>query len=873
MLATRFIGRTRELLRVRELFERGHPLVTIWGTGGAGKTRLALCYAGQQDRPSTFCDLSHAATLDSMLTQVASALELETRATSEENVRELGKKIRARGAELFIFDNFEQLTEVGATVIADWLRLAPQARFLVTSREKLSLSSEAGMELSPMPVPKASESTEAIARAESVELFIDRVQLYRPELTINDDNAGKIRDLIERVEGLPLAIELAAARYDALGIDGVMRRISEPMTFLVRAPRDAPARHATLRNAIAWSWDLLDAHEQRALAECAVFCGGFFTEAAEAILTAPPNRSVLEVLEALRSKSLLRAETPNEAKHEMRFSMLASIRDFALEQLQHDEHDIRARHADYYTQLGESFGLGINGPDAARMMSSLSIERENLLAAIENATEPELAFRALLALEPLYSSQGPNGSYLRLLDAQLAKITIEDAGVLLYLQILRSRGRTHHVLGQVELARRDLLRALELAEQLGSSLAKGQLLTDLGALHHRARELPEALAHYQRALEIHRTGHDRLSTDAEEGRVLGVIGAVHHDAKRFEEARPYYRSALELFQRVQHRRLEGRFLANLGVLEQELGALEDARASYDRALLALREVGDRRLEAITLGNLGVLEHRAGAHETARAHHRRAIAMLRKVGDPRSEALALARLGGVEATLNELAGARERLAEAEQLSTQIGDPITEEIVRLHRGFLEIALSLDAWIRGQAAEAIEHAENTRGKIDRARAPGKSRASLSETSDDARSTIAILERLLEGLEVWSDGDGPLPADALILGPGARSFRAPLGEWVDFRRRQPLRKILLCLVEQLRAKPGAGTALDPLIERAWPGEKIQSEAAANRLYVALASLRKLGLKECLLSRDDGYLLDPATRVIWTHGRTETHD
>lgn len=864
MLRTRFIGRTRELQRVRDLFDRGHRLVTIWGTGGAGKTRLALHYAAAQNIPWTFCDLSHARTLDTMFTLVASDLELgiQSPSASEENIRELGKRIRARGAELFIFDNFEQLTEVAATVIAEWLELAPEARFLVTSREKLSLSAEAGMELAPMAVPAVNEDPQAIARAESVELFMDRVQLYRPELALTEDNAAKIRDLIDRVEGLPLAIELAAARYDALGIDGVMRRISEPMTFLVRGPRDAPARHATLRNAIAWSWELLDAHEQRALAECSIFCGGFFAEAAEEILTAPPDRSILELLEALRSKSLLRAESPAEASGEMRFSMFASIRDFSLEQLRASgaPEKTRARHASYYTRLGEEFGLGINGPAAAKNMSALSIERENLLAVIESAPEKELALRALLALEPLYSSQGPNGTYLRLCESKLSEIRLEDVDAQLYLQALRSRGRTHHVLGHVERAREDLRAASAIAEKIGSSLAQGQLCTDLGALHHRVRELPEALEYYQRALAIHRAGKH----DSEEGRVLGVIGAVHHDAKRFEEARPHYQSALALFQKVQHRRLEGRFLANLGVLEQELGELEDARASYDRALLALREVGDRRLEAITLGNLGVLEHRAGAHEAARAHHLRAIAMLQKVGDPRSEALALARLGGVVATLGELPAARARLAEAEQISAHIGDPITEEIVRLHRGFLEIALSLDAWVRGLADEAIEHAQNARGKIARARTRTRG-PSLYETSDDARSTVAILERLLAGLEVWSEDVGVLPEDALILGPGARTFRPPGGgEWVDFRRRQPLRKLLLCLVEQLRAKPGLGLPLEVLVEKAWPGEKIQSEAAANRLYVALASLRKFGLKECLLSRDDGYLLAPETRVIW---------
>jgi predicted ATPase len=868
--AARFIGRRVELDRIRELFARGHVLVTLWGTGGAGKTRLAMEHVAASRGRQTVCELAEARSRSGMIARMASALGVraergdrvgsqpkrvgstdDAAAAEDEALSELANRLRERPGELVVLDNFEQLVGDAAQAIAALMRAAPEVRFLVTSRERLSLSEEVAIEISPLPT------------ADAVELFMDRIKTARPDLVLDEANAREVRDLVEKLDGLPLAIELAAARFDLLGVDGILRRMNDRLELLSRAPRNVPARHATLKHAIQWSWDLLDPHEQSALAQCAIFGGGFAAEAAETILELPSGAPpVLDLLDALRAKSMLRTYAPHDGFGEMRFGMLDSIRDLAIEKLGAHE-ELRSRHARYYIELGKQLAQSVDGSRAAVAMRTLSLERDNLSQIIESSTAKKVSLEALLAIDPLYASQGPFVPYLELLDRAIEGARLEEVGSELLAGALRARGRAHQMLGHVAQARSDLLRALETAEQSVQRVLAGRLLADLGVLHHRMREMPEALAHYQRALAIDRASGHR----GEEGRVLGNIGALLHDGKQYREARSHYADALDCLREVGDRRLEGRFLANLGVLEQELGAIEEARGSYERALITLRQVGDRRLEAITLGNLGVLEQRAGAHEQARVHYEKALSALKDVGDARSEALALARLGGVEATLGDLESARRRLAEAEQIASRLEDRIAEGIVRLHRGFLEIALAMEAWGKSREEEAVEHARAVRARIARARTPSSVPGSetLADRSDDARSTITILERALSALAAGS-GDAP-PADALILGPAARSFRPPQGEWLDIRRRQTLRRILLRLVEERRVAPGIGVSVQALIEAAWPGERIKAEAASNRLYVALATLRKLGLKEQILSQDDGYLLEPTLEVIWSSG------
>ena len=586
--------------------------------------------------------------------------------------------------------------------------------------------------------------------------------------------------------------------------------------MLLKGPSDAPARHATLKDAIAWSWSLLGTDERIAVAQCSVFRGGFDRAAAEAVLDrprpAPSAGQIVQLLEALRDRSLLVVEGDDAP----RFDLLVGIRAFA--EATPDEGEARdrarARHAEHFRAHG--------GPG----------DRENLRAAFEHhlATAPEKAQDVLLSLESIYLATGPVRELAHL--AERALVGPRE------FEVLRTWGRALHYAGDLETAREVLGRALTAAR---SPAEEGTVLVDLGVLDHHG-DVEAALKSYGRALDLHRKDKDHRGI----GRALGNIGALHHDSGRWDEARKHYAEALAELAMTDDLGLRGRFLANLGVLESELGHRPAARECFEQALAATR---DRRLEAITRGNLGVLEQDEDRLDLSRAHHARALEMLEEIGDPRSIVLAQARLAGVLALTGDLEDARARLARAVLGAQRLQDPVAEGVVSLAHGYAELADAARAWSRGHAAEARAHTERVEARIAHAKV---------DRSDDARAMVRHLSRVIAALSPVST------RPSLQVEPAARGFRAPDGTWHDLRRRQPLRRLLLELIERRGQAPGVAVTAERLIEAAWPGEQIRADAATNRLYVALATLRKQGLKDVILSAAEGYLIDPSLAVVW---------
>lgn len=850
-----------ELERLSRLFDDGQRLVTLWGPGGAGKTRLAREYAAQQKLPVTFCDLSETRTPSEAASVVVQALALEPIGGAGELGAELGRAIDRRGPLLLILDNFEQLIEAAAGLVSSWIGSAPRARILVTSRERLRLVQELAVELPPLALP---ESSEQAASSEAVELFVDRVRAQRPDFALTEQNAEAVTTAVCGLEGLPLAIELAAARFDVLGLEGISARLGQQSRLLTRAPRDAIGRHATLQNAIEWSWSLLGAVERDALAQCSIFRGGFALEAAEAVVRIE-GAELLDVLQDLRDKSLLRTFEGSEG----RFGMLESIRQVAEEKLRDGAQPVAERHTEFFLRAGAEWA-GSSPPDLPRLVLELSNLTAVLERALSSAPSSALAsseaLRAALALDPVHAARGPYAAYLALLDRVLHEAAAGEA--MLRAKVLRARGKTRQVLGQFEGARDDFEHALELARASGASREEGSFLIDLGVLHHQRRDFDRATSFYQQALERARqAGHRR-----EIGRALGNLGAIHHDRRELEPAQEHYRQALAIHREVGDRRLQGIFSTNLGILEHECGHLHAAMECYGAALELLEAAGDRRLLAITLGNRAVLSMELGRLDDAQQALERATELGDELGDQRTRVLCHARLGVVAAMLGKVDEARAELACAEDLAGRPQDPLALELVALSRGFLDAVQARRAFAANRPEEAAELALAARTRIDRARAvpPGSERA-LIDRSDDARLTIRLLEQALAAIGGGQPAEGEGPA--LMVAPGARWFQPPAGEWVDFRRRKPLRLVLLKLIEQRLEAPGRALPLELLVEAGWPGEKIQSDAAQNRMYVALATLRKLGLKELLLSGDQGYALDPSIPVRWVERSPEDEE
>jgi hypothetical protein len=315
-------------------------------------------------------------------------------------------------------------------------------------------------------------------------------------------------------------------------------------------------------------------------------------------------------------------------------------------------------------------------------------------------------------------------------------------------------------------------------------------------------------------------------------------------------------------------------LGNLGTLHQELGDFDKGLRFTEEALRIFRELGMPRLEGCAYGNIATLLAESGRLEDAREMCRRAIERLRDAGDTLQEGVFLSHLAGMQAALGYVEDARAAFKAADAILKTIQDHPIAALADLQRGHLDLALAREAEERGDEAEAERLRSSARARVAAAESPerveldhagGKAPGRAVHPSDDVRTTLRILRRAVEGKSPSRRGvrAGHLPADALVVSEDARTFRTPAARAVTLERRRAVRLILLKLVDHRLKAPGEALSADTLLEYGWPGERVLAEAGASRVYVALATLRKLGLRGLLVSRDGGYLLDPSVELV----------
>lgn len=397
--ATPLVGRQRELRELGALLERpGVRLVTLTGAGGSGKTRLALALAAELAATVAdgvfFCELDRLPDAGLLPSTIAKALGI-----GEAGAEPLLERLQAYVSHkslLLVLDGFEQVLDA-APALTELLAVAPRLRLLVTSRAPLHLSGEHEYPVPPLAVPDAERPREpaSVAGYDAVALFVERVRSVKPDFRLTAESAPVVAEICRRLDGLPLALELAAARIKVLPPQALLSRLSRSLEILSGGRRDLPERQRTLRATMEWSLGLLTEPEQRLFARLGVFAGGFRLEAAEAVAASEGELDVLEGVASLVDRSLLVER--EEPEGEPRFAMLTTVREYALERLEEngEGEDLRARHADYFLDLAEATGSELEGPKRLSDLHRLERELDNLRAALDFYIEDEASEQAL----------------------------------------------------------------------------------------------------------------------------------------------------------------------------------------------------------------------------------------------------------------------------------------------------------------------------------------------------------------------------------------------------------------------------------------------------------------------------------------------
>jgi non-specific serine/threonine protein kinase len=379
---TAFVGREREIAEVRSLLE-GTRLLTMTGPGGIGKTRLAtqaIAPASAEGLYLVVVELASVSDPDHLLPAIGAAMGLRE-SSAVDAVHVLSERL-GRHESLLLLDNFEQIASAGPTV-GTLLDATPSLRVMVTSRVPLHVSGEQVYPVPPLATPpdEPSPLAQDVRTVESVRLLVERARSVRPEFQLTDENAAVVAEICRRLDGLPLAIELAASRMTVLSPEAILKRLGQRLALLTGGAADAPARQRTLRATIAWSYELLPPSERELLSRCAVFSGGFGLDGAQAV--APDGESevaLLERLGVLVDHNLVTASVGSD--EEPRFGILETIREFAVAELPAAEATaVRDRHADYCIELAESAEARLQGFEHARWLGRLIEDLDNIRLA------------------------------------------------------------------------------------------------------------------------------------------------------------------------------------------------------------------------------------------------------------------------------------------------------------------------------------------------------------------------------------------------------------------------------------------------------------------------------------------------------------
>ena len=869
------IGRQAEVSALTELVLHGPRIVTVFGPPGIGKTRLvqrAMSDLRTSGLPRFYCDFRQADSLDAFASEVGRALDAHALGsegeTTEATLEAVGRGLRARGECLVVLDNLEHLIERVVDTLRQWHDVAPGVRFVVTSRCVLALRGEHLFELAPLALPTTDQDDAEAWETESMRLFLDRASHVEPRFRTSATDTKAVRELVHRLEGIPLAIELAAGQMARTGPRELLDVLELRRLHLEHPARDVDGRHATLERAIDTSWRLLSEEERGTLASLSVFHGGFTIEAATHVVPAASgNEARVEPrIGELRSASMIRVADEADPTGAARWELFEAIREYA-QARRTPTTTLRHRHAHFFLSWGERWTARL--PTSAGATARLALARElpNLRAAFaywrESRSFKEIGRMALvlweavrrwmpnLALVPLTAALEVTGSadvdlrsrlhlaravVLRDLerrdeasrDFADARTSVDDDS-LLSAEVDAEEAMSVIIRGSYDTAQRSLEMSLERVAGAGLEALRGRLHRRLARILIEGGHATNAIAHASNALAAANT----LDNSCEAAIARIVLAVSHVFVGRAIDERQV-RSDLNTLSAHRERAEESMGYNALGLYFQEADRLVEALATYRKAREVAAHAGFRLIEGVALWRLGGCLEEQGHRSEARVAYQRAIVLFERTASGRYLALTQIYLAGLEADTGNLMRSVSILDTAERSLATLGHTGLEGLCGLQRRRIDLLRS------GSPRAAARH---------------DSDSTLATSNPEARFILRQIDRgrTTVRTEHWT----------LYVSEEATEFQWDNRPPVSMPRGPVLPRVLSALVDARLQEPGSSVSFEALLRAGWPEEKMMHEAGLQRVYESIRRLRRLGLESAVKKTASGYLLDPSTPVV----------
>ena len=645
-----------------------YRLLTLVGPPGVGKTRLGVQVAARlhaaADPP--FADgvffVALAPIRDAALVGPTIAQVLGVRQVAGQPLLDSLRTYLRDRQTLLVLDNFEHLTQA-APLVGELLAAAPPLKVLATSRAALHLYGEHGYPVPPLalPDPQALPPLDNSTQAEAMQLFAQRARAAKADFTLTDENAPAVAEICIRLDGLPLAIELAAARVRLLPPQKMLAQLDQRLEFLTGGPRDFPARYRTLRGTIDWSHGLLDSGEKTLFRRLGVFVGGCSLEAAETVCSTPGDLDVLGGLEGLVDQNLVQqAETGGEP----RFAMLETLREYALERLAGSEEAeaIREQHARFFLALAEEAEPHLFGGKSVAWLNRLEVEHGNLRAALAWSLDAniEVGLRLAGALGRFWHHRGYHSEGRNWLETVLTRSEAAGAG------LDHLRAKAYNRAGHLSWFQRDMAAAHSLQErsvalwrEVGDERGLAVALCDFGAAVYGRGDLARARRLLEESVTLFRR------TDDLPGLALALFwrGHLAYIARHYESARASAEESMALARQVGDINTVAGPTSTLGRIAFDRGDYAAAQSFLEQSLAMWQQTGDEPGKAIALRCLGDISYTRADYGRARVLYNESLEIWRKIGGKGNVAKLLNDLGLVALRENHLQRAQELLVES------------------------------------------------------------------------------------------------------------------------------------------------------------------------------------------------------------------